>query len=232
MEASTQKPAESNGNSKEGVMENKLSSAIEELNLKQVKYLVGKGALVTEDVTNQCIQKIQTLDTKTVFRKGGRKSLGKQQKRAKQIKEFLESNLSATVGDDNHNEVGSNAYNDQNIQPIDPEIVNPLNYMVATSSDRQATVSNSEGSSGSGILPAIKNAHKSKWPTITAYGLAIAGIASGLAIAFYLEMLAVGIAVATLCVIGATALYCCWPKSLVEDSNITEVAATKAPAAS
>lgn len=55
---------------------------------------------------------------------------------------------------------------------------------------------------------------------VAAATLAIAGIASGVAVAVYLEMLAVGIAVAACCLIAATAMYCCRPKNALEDNEV------------
>lgn len=55
---------------------------------------------------------------------------------------------------------------------------------------------------------------------VAASALAITGIALGAAVAVYLEMLAIGIAVAVCCLIAATITYCYRPKSLVEDNQV------------
>ncbi|WP_343289319.1 hypothetical protein [Wolbachia endosymbiont of Encarsia formosa] len=58
---------------------------------------------------------------------------------------------------------------------------------------------------------------------VAASALAITGIALGVAVAVYLEMLAIGIAVAACCLIAATITYCYRPKSLVEDNEVKKV---------
>ncbi len=81
--------------------------------------------------------------------------------------------------------------------------------------------------------PAPQNA-KSKLPVIAAAMLAITGVATGIAIAVYLEMLMVGIAVGACCLVAATIIYyynrpsnlveppasCNRPSSLLEGSNV------------
>ncbi|MFP3029814.1 MAG: ankyrin repeat domain-containing protein [Wolbachia sp.] len=66
-----------------------------------------------------------------------------------------------------------------------------------------------------------KNAQKNKWLTVAAPAtLAIAGVVSGIAIAVYLEMLAVGIAVGACCLVAAAIIYYCnEPSNSLEDSN-------------
>lgn len=58
---------------------------------------------------------------------------------------------------------------------------------------------------------------------VAASALAITGIALGAAVAVYLEMLAIGIAVAACCLITATVIYSYGPKSLVEDNEVKKV---------
>ncbi|WP_264377196.1 MULTISPECIES: ankyrin repeat domain-containing protein [unclassified Wolbachia] len=77
-----------------------------------------------------------------------------------------------------------------------------------------------EQSSKSGLK---KNPQNTKKYVVAASTLAIAGIVSGVAVAFYLEMLAVGIAVAACCLIAATVTYCCRPKSLIENGEPAEI---------
>ncbi|MFP3027956.1 MAG: lipase family protein, partial [Wolbachia sp.] len=68
--------------------------------------------------------------------------------------------------------------------------------------------------------PASQNA-KSKLPVIAASMLAITGVATGIAIAVYLEMLAVGIAVGACCLVAAAIVYCySRPSSSLGNSNI------------
>ncbi|WP_458694719.1 TomO hydrophobic C-terminal domain-containing protein [Wolbachia endosymbiont (group B) of Sphaerophoria taeniata] len=68
-----------------------------------------------------------------------------------------------------------------------------------------------------------KNPQNTKKYVVAASALAIAGIVSGVAVAVYLEMLAVGIAVAACCLIAATVTYCCRPKSLIENGEPAEI---------
>ncbi|GFR26154.1 lipase_3 domain-containing protein [Trichonephila clavata] len=85
--------------------------------------------------------------------------------------------------------------------------------------------------------PAPQNA-KSKLPVVAAAMLAITGVATGIAIAVYLEMLMVGIAVGACCLIAATIIYYCnRPSNLVEPpascngpSNLLEGSNVKPPA--
>ncbi|MFT4313575.1 MAG: hypothetical protein AB3P11_00355 [Wolbachia pipientis] len=62
---------------------------------------------------------------------------------------------------------------------------------------------------------------------VAASALAITGIALGVAVAVYLEMLAIGVAVAACCLIAATITYCYRPKSLVEDNQVKKVMQTE-----
>ncbi|MFP3015228.1 MAG: hypothetical protein ACEY3B_02805 [Wolbachia sp.] len=51
--------------------------------------------------------------------------------------------------------------------------------------------------------------------------LTITGVATGIAIAVYLEMLAVGIAVGACCLVAAAIIYYCnRPSNLLEGSNV------------
>ncbi|GFR09632.1 ankyrin repeat domain protein [Trichonephila clavata] len=71
---------------------------------------------------------------------------------------------------------------------------------------------------------ALQNTKGSKWPVIAASALAIAGIISGVAVAVYLEMLAVGIAVGACCLFAALIIYCCnRSSSSLEGSNVVPV---------
>ncbi|MFP3024052.1 MAG: ankyrin repeat domain-containing protein [Wolbachia sp.] len=62
---------------------------------------------------------------------------------------------------------------------------------------------------------------------VAASAVATTGIALGAAVAVYLEMLAIGIAVAVCCLIAATITYCYRPKSLVEDNQVKKVMQTE-----
>ncbi|WP_425384878.1 host RNA manipulator TomO [Wolbachia endosymbiont (group A) of Sturmia bella] len=69
-------------------------------------------------------------------------------------------------------------------------------------------------------ITATQNTQKSKWPTIATWTLAVSGVVSGVAIAVYLEMLAAGIAVGACCLVAAAIIYCCTPKSQVENNKV------------
>lgn len=58
---------------------------------------------------------------------------------------------------------------------------------------------------------------------VAASALALAGVASGVAIAVCLEMLAVGIAVEACCLVAAAVIYCCTHESSDENSNVETV---------
>jgi len=83
------------------------------------------------------------------------------------------------------------------------------------------TQSNDEQSSD----PRNSSTQKNKLPIIIASTLAVAGVVSGIAIAVYLEMLVMGIAVGAVCCLAAFAtLYCCnRPSNSLEDSNIKQL---------
>ncbi|WP_353283124.1 hypothetical protein [Wolbachia endosymbiont (group A) of Pogonocherus hispidulus] len=68
-----------------------------------------------------------------------------------------------------------------------------------------------------------QNTKSSKLPVVAASALALAGVASGVAIVVCLEMLAVGIAVGACCLVAAAVIYCYTPKSSVENSNVETV---------
>ncbi|WP_264705823.1 TomO hydrophobic C-terminal domain-containing protein [Wolbachia endosymbiont (group A) of Ancistrocerus nigricornis] len=69
-------------------------------------------------------------------------------------------------------------------------------------------------------ITATQNTQKSKCPTIATWTLAVSGVVSGVAIAVYLEMLAAGIAVGACCLVAAPVIYCCTPKSQVENNKV------------
>lgn len=69
----------------------------------------------------------------------------------------------------------------------------------------------STGIQNNNIQPSPQNEKRSKLPIVVASVLAIAGVALGIAIAVYLEMLAVGIAVGAICcLIAAAIVYYCF----------------------
>ncbi|WP_341822630.1 hypothetical protein [Wolbachia endosymbiont (group A) of Clivina fossor] len=78
---------------------------------------------------------------------------------------------------------------------------------------------------GDSTLKSSNSTKSSKLPVIAASALAIAGIISGVAVAVYLEMLAVGIAVGACCLVAAVIIYCCnRPSSSFKGSNVEPVA--------
>lgn len=81
-----------------------------------------------------------------------------------------------------------------------------------------------EQSSKSGLK---KNPQNTKKYVVAASALAITGIALGAAVAVYLEMLAVGIAIAALCVIAAAVTYCYRPQSSLEDNEVEKADVTQ-----
>ncbi|CAG9864800.1 unnamed protein product [Phyllotreta striolata] len=154
----------------------------------------------------------------------------------------VSSSVSENIGSNSASEAGSlddyysldpNVDNDQkqDIQPealaseFEIENVNTVNQ----SAERVEKIAN-EDTLPEPTLPAIsKQSSESNQKTtalntkkyvVAAAALAIAGIVSGVAVAVYLEMLAVGIAVAACCLIAATVIYSYGPKSLVEDNEI------------
>uniref|UniRef100_A0AAU7YL73 Ankyrin repeat domain protein n=1 Tax=Wolbachia endosymbiont of Oeneis ivallda TaxID=3171168 RepID=A0AAU7YL73_9RICK len=92
----------------------------------------------------------------------------------------------------------------------------------STSTIRSNTQGNSKQlSDPSQNNPALlQNTKRSKLPVTASSVLAIAVIVSGIAIAVYLEMLAVGIALGVCCLIAAAVIYCCnSPANSVENST-------------
>lgn len=120
----------------------------------------------------------------------------------------------------------------QNTQPK-TLVVNskPSNTGVEGDEKKQALVQptepvskNAQGNSKQPSYPNKNNPNpqdaKSKLPAIAASMLAITGIATGIAIAVYLEMLAVGIAVGACCLVAAAIIYYCnKPSKSLENSN-------------
>lgn len=123
----------------------------------------------------------------------------------------------------------------QNTQPK-TLVVNskPSNTGVEDDEKKQALVQptepvskNAQGNSKQPSYPNKNNPNpqdaKSKLPVIAASMLAIAGVATGIAVAVYLEMLAVGIAVGACCLVAAAIVYCySRPSSSLENSNVQE----------
>ncbi|MDR2831877.1 MAG: ankyrin repeat domain-containing protein [Rickettsiales bacterium] len=69
--------------------------------------------------------------------------------------------------------------------------------------------------------PSPRNEERNKLPIVVASTLAVAGIISGIAIAVYLEMLAVGIAVGACCLVAAAIIYYCnEPSNSLKNSNV------------
>ncbi|MDE5061393.1 MULTISPECIES: TomO hydrophobic C-terminal domain-containing protein [Wolbachia] len=78
---------------------------------------------------------------------------------------------------------------------------------------------------GDSTLKSSNSTKSSKLHVIAASALAIAGIISGVAVAVYLEMLAVGVAVGACCLVAAVIIYCCnRPSSSFKGSNVELIA--------
>ncbi|WP_168464764.1 TomO hydrophobic C-terminal domain-containing protein [Wolbachia endosymbiont of Ctenocephalides felis wCfeT] len=69
---------------------------------------------------------------------------------------------------------------------------------------------------------ALQSRKESKLPTIAISTLIVAALAS-VAFSIYFDVLAVGIAVAACCLVVATLIYCCRPKSSVENYKVEKV---------
>ncbi|QTP61654.1 hypothetical protein HUB92_01605 [Wolbachia endosymbiont of Wiebesia pumilae] len=123
----------------------------------------------------------------------------------------------------------------QNMQPKTLVVdSNPSNTGVEGNKKKQALVQltepvskNAQGNSKQPSYPNKNNPNpqdaKSKLPVIAASMLAITGVATGIAVAVYLEMLAVGIAVGVCCLVAAAIVYCySRPSSSLENSNVQE----------
>ncbi|WP_264329586.1 lipase family protein [Wolbachia endosymbiont (group A) of Lasioglossum malachurum] len=161
------------------------------------------------------------------------------------------ASLVASVSNDNNHSDSSKTQSNLNngsvtapyVQPTGPESVNknsgkkdtqpkPTGVPLVASKDSKL-LSDAQGNGEQSSYPGKNNSApqnaKSKLPVIASSMLAITGVATGIAIAVYLEMLAVGIAVGACClVIAAITYYCNSPANLLEDSNV-EVVANQIP---
>ena len=88
------------------------------------------------------------------------------------------------------------------------ERLQPENSVEALATDQKIGIQNNNIQPSNPSDAAPQNA-KSKLPVIAASTLAITGVATGIAIAVYLEMLAVGIAVGACCLVVAAIIYYC-----------------------
>ncbi|WP_395461041.1 hypothetical protein [Wolbachia endosymbiont (group B) of Ablattaria laevigata] len=108
---------------------------------------------------------------------------------------------------------------DTDEEPLVPERLYSETSVVATDQTNGIQNNNQQPSNLNNDAPRSKE--KNKLPTVCAFTLAIAGIVSGIAIAVYSGMLAVGIAVGVCCLIAAAVIYCCnSPSNLLKDSNV------------
>ncbi|BEP30692.1 MAG: hypothetical protein WBIAU1_01700 [Wolbachia endosymbiont of Drosophila biauraria] len=94
-----------------------------------------------------------------------------------------------------------------------PSVIN--NKEKPTAVEKTSAINNQSTS-----ITTTQNTQKSKRPTIATWTLVVAGVVSGVAIAVYLKMLAAGIAVGACCLVAAAIIYCCTPKSQVENSKV------------
>ncbi|MDR2831759.1 MAG: hypothetical protein LBV62_02505 [Rickettsiales bacterium] len=119
--------------------------------------------------------------------------------------------------------------NPQDTRPKKP-VPAPTPIPPVVNHEQVDNVSTSEQPSDSGKNNHIsQNTKSSNLHIIAASALAIAGIALGVAIAVYLEMLAVGIAVGACCLVAAAVIYYCTPQSSVENSEVEKVDMQKGP---
>ncbi|MBR9982921.1 MAG: hypothetical protein KFE24_07295 [Wolbachia endosymbiont of Homalodisca vitripennis] len=118
-------------------------------------------------------------------------------------------------------EEAEKGYKDSDTQPILEEV-----SLVASKDSK--LLSNAQGNGEQSNYPDKNNPapqnEKSKLPVIAASMLAITGVTTGIAIAVYLEMLAVGITVGACCLVIASIIYYCnKPSKLLENSNAEAV---------
>ncbi|WP_264683215.1 TomO hydrophobic C-terminal domain-containing protein [Wolbachia endosymbiont (group B) of Euphydryas aurinia] len=108
---------------------------------------------------------------------------------------------------------------EENNTQLVPKRLHSETSVVATDQTNGIQNNNQQPSNLNNDAPRSKE--KNKLPTVCAFTLAIAGIVSGIAIAVYSGMLAVGIAVGVCCLIAAAVIYCCnSPSNLLKDSNV------------
>lgn len=118
-------------------------------------------------------------------------------------------------------EEAEKGYKDSGTQPILEEV-----SLVASKDSKLLSNAQGNGEQSSYLdknNPAPQN-EKSKLPVIAASMLAITGVATGIAIAGYLGMLAVGITVGVCCLVAAAVIYYCnKPSKSFENSNAEAV---------
>ncbi|WP_353278995.1 hypothetical protein [Wolbachia endosymbiont (group B) of Longitarsus flavicornis] len=121
--------------------------------------------------------------------------------------------------DEEFKDVNESIFLEENNTQLVPERLHSETSVVAT--DQTNGIQNNNQQPGNLNNDDSRSKEKNKRPTVCAFTLAIAGIVSGIAIAVYSGMLAVGIAVGVCCLIAAAVIYCCnSPSNLLKDSNV------------
>ncbi|WP_264704326.1 TomO hydrophobic C-terminal domain-containing protein [Wolbachia endosymbiont (group B) of Apotomis betuletana] len=139
------------------------------------------------------------------------------------LKVAVMQNFAIAVQEQSNAEDNSNNYatireSNTDEEPLVPERLYSETSVVATDQTNGIQNNNQQPSNLNNDAPRSKE--KNKLPTVCAFTLAIAGIVSGIAIAVYSGMLAVGIAVGVFCLIAAEIIYYCnKPSKLLENSN-------------
>lgn len=96
------------------------------------------------------------------------------------------------------------------------------------SSGEDVTDESEKTNKGDSTLKSSNSTKSSRLPIVAASALAVTGVATGIAIAVYLEMLAVGVAVGVCCLVAAVIIYCCnRPSNSLECNNVRPVADRK-----
>ncbi|WP_264684979.1 MULTISPECIES: TomO hydrophobic C-terminal domain-containing protein [unclassified Wolbachia] len=120
--------------------------------------------------------------------------------------------------DEEFKDVNESIFLEENNTQLVPERLHSETSVVAT--DQTNGIQNNNQQPGNLNNDASRSKEKNKRPTVCAFTLAIAGIISGIAIAVYLEMLAVGVAVGACCLVVAAIIhYCNKPLKSLENSN-------------
>ncbi|WP_264374914.1 MULTISPECIES: TomO hydrophobic C-terminal domain-containing protein [unclassified Wolbachia] len=123
--------------------------------------------------------------------------------------------------DEKSKDVNESIFLEENNTPLVLGRLHSETSVVATDQTNGIQNNNQQPSNLNNDAPRSKE--KNKLPTVCAFTLAIAGIVSGIAIAVYSGMLAVGIAVGVCCLIAAAIVsYYDRPSNSLENSNVEE----------
>ncbi|WP_265041421.1 TomO hydrophobic C-terminal domain-containing protein [Wolbachia endosymbiont (group B) of Melanostoma mellinum] len=127
--------------------------------------------------------------------------------------------------DEEFKDVNESIFLEENNTQLVPERLHSETSVVAT--DQTNGIQNNNQQPGNLNNDASRSKEKNKRPTVCAFTLAIAGIISGIAIAVYSGMLAVGIAVGACCLVAAAIIYCCSGPSNSLEKSSAEAATNK-----